>query len=131
MRNIALLFCVFFTITYLNAQQKSNNIIKYTGTVKIINSDWAFNYFPKETANKGYESPALDDSRWSAISIPHTWNTFETTGEFEPYYERIGVRFSMTNHLKAGLTVKAHGLSSDIFEWTIAYTFHKDPNKYL
>ncbi len=78
---------MFFCFTFLNAQQKSNNIIKYPRVSKIINSDWTFNYFPKETSNKGYESAALDDSRWSAISIPHTWNTFETTGEFEPYYE--------------------------------------------
>ena len=76
-----------FCITILNAQQKSNIIIKYPRVGKIINSDWLFNYYPKETANKGYESLALDDSRWSAVSIPHTWNTFETTGEFEPYYE--------------------------------------------
>ena len=48
---------------------------------KIINSNWTFNYFPSASADKGFESPGLDDSKWSAVSIPHTWNTWETTGE--------------------------------------------------
>jgi len=51
---------------------------------KIINSNWTFNYFPSEAADKGYESPAYDDSKWIAVSIPHTWNTYETSGEFNP-----------------------------------------------
>ena len=50
--------------------------------------------------------------------------------EILPYYERIGIGFRLTEHLKAGLTVKAHGSSADMLEWTIAYTFLKDPNKY-
>jgi beta-galactosidase/beta-glucuronidase len=77
---------MFYCISSQNAQQKPNSLLNYPRVSRIINSAWTFNYFPKETANKGYESPAIDDSRWSAISLPHTWNTFETTGEFEPYY---------------------------------------------
>ncbi|HBE40439.1 MAG TPA: glycoside hydrolase family 2, partial [Bacteroidales bacterium] len=52
---------------------------------KIINSNWTFNYFPDEKEDKGYESPAFDDSKWPAISIPHTWMTYETTGEIHPF----------------------------------------------
>jgi hypothetical protein len=48
---------------------------------KIINSNWTFNYFSSASAEKGYESPVYDDSKWAAVSLPHTWNTFETTGE--------------------------------------------------
>jgi beta-galactosidase len=52
---------------------------------KIINSQWTFNYFPAKDADKGFESPLLKDNDWPAISIPHTWSTYETTGELHPY----------------------------------------------
>lgn len=48
---------------------------------KIINSNWTFNYFPSISAEKGYESPSYDDSKWIAVSIPHTWQIYETTRE--------------------------------------------------
>lgn len=56
-----------------------------TGIQKIINSNWTFNYFSSESAEKGYESPSYDDSRWIAVSLPHTWSTYETTGELHPF----------------------------------------------
>ena len=52
---------------------------------KIINSDWTFNYFPSENEGQGYESPGFNDSRWPVISIPHTWNSYETTKEPRPF----------------------------------------------
>jgi hypothetical protein len=53
---------------------------------KVINREWTFNYFPEEKADrKGCESPAFDDSKWPAVAVPHTWSTFETTGEVHPF----------------------------------------------
>ncbi|MDQ1296770.1 MAG: beta-galactosidase, partial [Bacteroidota bacterium] len=52
---------------------------------KIINSQWTFNYFPDENAEKGYESQGYNDTKWPAISIPHTWSTYETTGDIHPF----------------------------------------------
>lgn len=46
------------------------------------------------------------------------------------YYERVGIRYRITNHIFAGLTIKAHGGAADYFEWTIGYSLHNDPNKY-
>jgi hypothetical protein len=46
------------------------------------------------------------------------------------YYERVGMRYRFAKHYFAGLTIKAHGGAADIFEWTVGYTFHKDPNKF-
>jgi beta-galactosidase len=65
--------------------QKIFHPSKSNREAKIINSQWTFNYFPEKTAGTGYESAGYDDSKWSAISIPHTWSTFETTGELHPY----------------------------------------------
>ena len=53
---------------------------------KTINTQWTFNYFPRGDAESGgYENPAFDDAKWSAVCIPHTWQTYETTRELHPY----------------------------------------------
>lgn len=57
-------------------------------------------------------------------------NNFEN-GEEKKYYERIGMRFRLADHLNVGLTIKAHGGTADFFEWNVGYTFHKDRNKYV
>ena len=74
-----LLFSVSFGQNKPADNQKSRRI------EKIINSQWTFNYFPNSGESKGYEAPAFDDSKWIAISIPHTWSTYETTGELHPF----------------------------------------------
>ena len=53
---------------------------------KTINQEWTFNYFPsdEETASRT-ASPEYDDSAWRAIALPHTWSTYETTGDVHPY----------------------------------------------
>lgn len=61
--------------------------------VKTINTQWTFNYFPEEKAeNGGYEDPALDDSEWSYVAIPHTWQTYETTRELHPYIRNVSAK---------------------------------------
>lgn len=53
---------------------------------KTINTQWTFNYFPEPDADKnGCQAINYDDSKWSAIALPHTWMTYETTGELHPY----------------------------------------------
>lgn len=49
-----------------------------------INSHWVFTYAP-ETDSSDYSPVSLNDSQWQAISIPHTWSTYETTGEVHPF----------------------------------------------
>jgi hypothetical protein len=51
-----------------------------------IHREWTFNYFPAENADRlGCEAPNFDDSTWPAVALPHTWSTYETTGELHPY----------------------------------------------
>ncbi len=52
---------------------------------KTINSNWTFNYFPDEEPGKGYEAAGYNDLNWPVISIPHTWLTYETTGDIHPF----------------------------------------------
>ncbi len=85
MKIITLLLSAFLCISGMNAQKKTSGNLTSRRIEKIINSQWTFNYFPDESADKGYELPGTDDSKWPAISLPHTWNTFETTGELHPF----------------------------------------------
>lgn len=53
---------------------------------RTINRHWTFNYFPADTADTlGCQWPPLDDSKWPAIAVPHTWQTYETTGKVHPF----------------------------------------------
>jgi len=52
---------------------------------KVINSGWTFNYLPEKAEIQTIEDISFDDSKWQSISIPHTWSTYETTGELHPY----------------------------------------------
>jgi hypothetical protein len=74
---------LFFSVSFAQNRPEENQ--RSRRIEKIINSQWTFNYFPVAAANNGYESPGFDDSKWPAISIPHTWSTYETTGELHPF----------------------------------------------
>src|SRR5664280_3167947 len=85
MRIIVIIFSVLFFIPVSFTQKKPVEIQKSNRIEKIINSQWTFNYFAGTGADKGYEAPGFDDSKWPAVSIPHTWSTYETTGELHPF----------------------------------------------
>ena len=46
----------------------------------------------------------------------------EVNQEWTSYYERIGVRYRMNQHLFAGVQIKAHKAKADFFEFTFGYT---------
>jgi beta-galactosidase len=53
---------------------------------RTINREWTFNYFPDPAAdNAGCQTPDFNDSRWPASAVPHTWQTYETTGKVHPF----------------------------------------------
>jgi dienelactone hydrolase len=60
--------------------------------VKTIDRDWTFQYFPAEQPDLRAAEPAYDDSRWQAIAIPHTWSTYETTGDLHPFIRSASER---------------------------------------
>lgn len=85
MKYIAILLSSMLLFSVSSAQKKQTDNQKSHRIEKVINSQWTFNYFPVSGANKGYEATGFDDSKWPAISIPHTWSTFETTGQIHPF----------------------------------------------
>lgn len=91
---IILMLAVVLTVTGSFAA----GIFKQSATRRIeknIDTQWTFNYFPEEDADKnGYESITFDDSKWSTIAIPHTWMTYETTGELHPYIKNASAKDS-------------------------------------
>ena len=88
MKSFNILFLFFLFISALKAQNENQ---KFTRFEKNINAGWTFNYFPDESADRGYESVGYNDSKWPVISLPHTWVFYETTGELFPFnYNKSG-----------------------------------------
>lgn len=58
----------------------------------LINSDWAFNYQPSGILEEKFSSPDFDESRWVAVAVPHTWFTYETTGDIHPFIHSAAER---------------------------------------
>ena len=76
---------IVLSVQFTGERKKTNTPAKSARVEKIINSQWTFNYFPDENADKGYEATGYADTRWPAVSIPHTWSTWETTGDVHPF----------------------------------------------
>lgn len=85
MKHIVLIISFLFCIIVAGAQKKPIVVQKSKRIEIAINSQWTFNYFPVETADNGYEASRYNDSKWPAVSLPHTWSTYETTGELHPF----------------------------------------------
>ena len=50
-----------------------------------INRDWVFDYFPAPVLDESMAAVDLDDRDWPAVALPHTWSTYETTGDVHPF----------------------------------------------
>ncbi len=85
MKSIVFLMSILFLAPATFSQRKPVESQKSHRVEKVINSNWTFNYIPGAVLSKGIELPGYDDTKWPAISIPHTWNTYETTGEVHPF----------------------------------------------
>jgi beta-galactosidase len=57
-----------------------------------FNHHWLFNYLPSSDLDTSFfkSDPKLED--WINISLPHTWSTFQTTGERHPYIKNASER---------------------------------------
>jgi beta-galactosidase len=60
--------------------------------VKTIDRDWTFQYFPAPAPDAAPAQPGYDDSRWPAVALPHTWSTYEATGELHPFIRSANER---------------------------------------
>jgi len=52
---------------------------------KTINRDWTFQYSPRETPDLRPAQSSFDDRQWPAVALPHTWSTYESTGDLHPF----------------------------------------------
>lgn len=50
-----------------------------------LNKDWTFSYQPSENLQEKLVSVEYNDKVWQAVAIPHTWMTYETTGDLHPF----------------------------------------------
>jgi beta-galactosidase len=59
---------------------------------KTINRDWVFQHFPNQEPDSRAAQPDYDDSKWPAIALPHTWNTYETTRDLHLFIKNPSER---------------------------------------
>ncbi len=59
---------------------------------KTIDRDWTFQYAPQPEPDLAAARPDFDDGHWQAIAIPHTWSTYETTGDLHPFIRSAAER---------------------------------------
>lgn len=85
MKKLIIFLLLITCIAPAQSKGKTTQPRKSTRIEKTINSQWTFNYFPEGSREINCESPAFDDSKWPLVSVPHTWSTFETTGELHPF----------------------------------------------
>lgn len=71
---------------------------------------------------------ALNRNLYVPVAIGVYLHRNTKNGDRAPYYFRAGLRYRFDNNLFFGGTIKAHGGAADIFEWTLGYTFGKNPN---
>lgn len=88
--------CVLFAFCLCNLYAAAYVIPESNRVSKTINTEWVFNYFPNaaKAEKAGYEMPGYDDSQWSYIAVPHTWQTYETTRELHPYIRNAAAKDS-------------------------------------
>jgi beta-galactosidase/beta-glucuronidase len=89
MKRVVLFLSAILCLTITFGQKKPVVIQKSQRIEISANSGWTFNYFAAEDADKGYESTGTNDTKWMAVSVPHTWSTYETTGELHPFIRNI------------------------------------------
>ncbi len=60
--------------------------------VHTLTRDWTFAYFPDPKPDTSLAAPGFDDGAWEAVALPHTWSTYETTGEVHPFIRSAAER---------------------------------------
>jgi beta-galactosidase len=60
--------------------------------VRSLDRDWTFQYFPQQTPDKHWAETGVDDSKWPAVALPHTWSVYETTRDLHPFIEHATER---------------------------------------
>ncbi|MCF8262902.1 MAG: DUF4982 domain-containing protein [Melioribacteraceae bacterium] len=94
LKNVHTLIPIFLLL--INVQSFSQSQQKYAldnpRIVESINNDWTFNYFPQHKFDDNVSSINYNDSTWDTIALPHTWSTFETTGEVHPFIRNASER---------------------------------------
>ena len=136
-----------------NYEVGGENFLKNTLTVdylRQINYKYrigvGLDFFYSDRANLRNRSDASKLSKFYSLAATGSWEWVLTEKLYIPiaigfylhrnpendektfYYERVGIRYRITDHVFAGVTIKAHGGAADYFEWTIGYAIHNDPN---
>jgi len=114
----------------INAKQKVGFGIDLFYDEATNRGDWNFS---PETSFKDRFSQALFIShnlviqKWSIIAHIGVYTIYKTKPE-KPIYTRVGVRYQLSKHFLANLSLKAHLGKADFIEWGIGYRLSKKKN---
>lgn len=72
--------CAIVLLLFGCSSEKQNSRISID-----INSNWSFNYNPVQQVGNEYITAGFNDSAWQMVGLPHTWQTYETTGDLHPF----------------------------------------------
>lgn len=57
-----------------------------------FNSSWTFTYSPGQEVEQPFTGSEFDDKDWIEVGLPHTWQTYETTGDLHPFIKNASER---------------------------------------
>lgn len=120
-----------FTLSF-NAKKYFHPKAKFGGGIEFfynnanqpyLNVDSA--YISKNAANFLFGGKISYDFVIAKLSVPvemgvYAYNKMYNNG---PIYHRIGLRYEITKHLIANLSLKTHWAKADYFEWGLGYKF--------
>ncbi len=82
---LVLLFRLLCVTILLSRTERRPMMTTQSRIITTINADWRFRYFPRDDIGTDFARPDFDDARWKPVAVPHTWSTFETTGQVHPF----------------------------------------------
>ena len=92
MRSGYIIFLLASLLSCLPVQADEVYVPREARNSLTANADWTFMYFPSGEETPEVASAGYDDSSWPAIALPHTWFTYETTGDIHPFIRSAAER---------------------------------------
>ncbi|WP_194774234.1 acyloxyacyl hydrolase [Pararhodonellum marinum] len=64
----------------------------------------------------------LTENLYAPMGVGAYLHRNDFNGEWNWFYQRVGLRYRFANNIFAGLSIKAHKGRADFFEWTLGYS---------
>lgn len=79
--------------------------------------DWQFAYDPSSQLDERWADPGGREGDWVSIALPHTWSTYESTGDIHPFIKSASERVDPYWWLGWGWYRKSFEVNLDLTRW--------------